>query len=105
MSGEIRILRVITGEQVIGTVSEKDGKITINKPMAVRTSPKPDGTLGVALMDWLPLMEGDELELPDSFMKEVVLQYKPESRLTSMYKQHTTGLITADTTLQKKLLK
>ena len=54
MASDVKILKMITGEEVMARVSNSDGLITLDQPMMLQAIPQQTtGQMGVALIPWL----------------------------------------------------
>ncbi len=58
-----KILKLISGEEVIGDYEERDGKHFIGKPAKLVLYPDGEGGLVPSIMPWIPFSDEDEVEI------------------------------------------
>ena len=91
----VRMLKLVTGEDVIGNVSRNGGKYIVKKPATLQFGPGPDGQIQVGIAPYPPLgEEKGEIDIPAS---SVVLEYAPKLEISNIYNQaFGSGLIVAN---------
>jgi hypothetical protein len=90
---EVKIVRLITGEDIIGTTIQKDGKTTIKSPYVIYPTATPEAGKSVkfGMFTYIPYAETDEISLED---KNILVVVKPKQDLLASYKQSVSKLIT-----------
>ena len=89
----IKILRLISGEEVVATVKETDGGYNISDPALIVPTEK-----GIGLMDMMPYSAMGESE---TFIKESVIVFvtEPIEGLLKKYQSLYSKIITPDSSL------
>lgn len=91
---DVKVLRLNSTEEIIGTVEHGDGVYKIRKPLRVAISKE-----GMQLIPWL-LTRDEDFEINESC---VTIVYTPFDEVVNGYKQQTGGIETASASaLDKK---
>lgn len=85
MADTILIVRLLSGEELIGTVTTGDSSVKIEKPMIVQLSPsKTPGDVNVHLFPYLAFAKKNEIEIS----KQVIVSvYEPVEALENKYRE------------------
>ena len=93
MANEVKVLKLITGEEVLARVSNDlsngDGLITLNKPMTLQAVPGQGGEVGFALV---PLFMSGKNENITISIDHVIAQDEPKDKSEKNYLASVTGL-------------
>ena len=93
MTNDVKVLKLITGEEVLARVSNDlsngDGLITLNKPMILQSVPGQAGQLGFALV---PLFMAGKNENITISIDHVIAQDDPKDQSEKNYLAAITGL-------------
>ena len=93
MATEVKVLKLITGEEVLARVSNDlsngDGLITLNKPMTLQAVPSHAGQVGFALV---PLFMSGKNENITISIDHVIAQDDPKDQSEKNYLAAITGL-------------
>ena len=93
MTNDVKVLKLITGEEVLARVSNDlsngDGLITLNKPMTLQTVPGQAGQVGFALV---PLFMSGKNENITISIDHVIAQDEPKNKSEKNYLAAVTGL-------------
>jgi len=94
MASDVKILKMITGEEVMARVSndlsDGGGLITLDNPMMLQAIPQQTtGQMGVALIPWL--MSGKSSKLTIS-IDHIIAQDDPKDQAEKNYLAQVTGL-------------
>jgi hypothetical protein len=92
MKMNIKILKLITGEEIIGEVTlEDETLITLKNPLAIVIRPSQDGfTFG--FMPWCSLIEGERLV--SIGLSNVVTMGNPTDEVKNTYSSMFGGIVT-----------
>lgn len=84
---EIMMLRLVTGEEIIGKVGVVGNMIKVVKPAAVMLQPptSPAGRANMALVDYIPMAKTKEIILDP---RNVLFTYEPDNQIESAYQQN-----------------
>ena len=53
MANDVKILKLITGEEVMARIEQKETMLILNKPMTLQQLPNPQtGQIGVRMIPW-----------------------------------------------------
>lgn len=84
----VRLVRFVTGEDVLAEVTLKDYATALKNPLLVQIIQTPNsggqGRVGLGTVDWLPLMEGNEVEVNG---QTIVAIYTPNKTLVDQYEK------------------
>ena len=93
MTNDVKVLKLITGEEVLARVSNDlsngDGLITLNKPMTLQTVPGQAGQVGFALV---PLFMSGKNENITISIDHIIAQDDPKDKSEKNYLASVTGL-------------
>jgi len=90
MASDVKILKMITGEEVMARISDSGGLITLDHPMMLQAIPQQTtGQMGVALIPWL--MSGKSTKLTISEDHIIALD-DPQDQAEKNYLAQVTGL-------------
>ena len=91
MENNVKVLKLITGEEVLARVTEEDsGSITLNKPMILQAVPtNQQGKMGFALVPWF--MSGKSEKITIS-IDHVITQDDLKDQAEKNYLAQVTGL-------------
>lgn len=78
-----QILKLITGEELIGKViAQDDLTVTIDNPANIHMAPTQDSRMQLYLIPYAPYAEKDQFTLKQ---KHVIMQYEPNIDLLNKY--------------------
>jgi len=94
MASEVKILKMITGEEVMARVSDDltdgGGLITLDKPMTLQpVQTNQQGQMGFALVPWLMSGKSDKITVS---IEHVIAQDDPKDQAEKNYLANVTGL-------------
>ena len=91
MSNDVKILKLISGEEVMARVTEGDnGLITLSKPMTLQAVPNQQtGQMGFALIPWLMSARGEKITISTN---HVIAQDEASAEVEKNYLATVTGL-------------
>ena len=93
MANDVKVLKLITGEEVIARVSNDlsngDGLIILNKPMVLKAVPGQSGQMGFALVPWFMAGKNEEISVS---IDHVIAQEGPNEKSEKSYLTSVTGL-------------
>ena len=94
MASDVKILKMITGEEVMARVSDDltdgGGLITLDKPMTLQAVPtNQQGQMGFALVPWLMSGKSDKITIS---IEHVIAQDDPKDQAEKNYLANVTGL-------------
>ena len=93
MENNVKVLKLITGEEVITRISDDlsngDGLIILNKPMTLQAVPGQGGQVGFAL---IPLFMSGKNENITISIDHVIAQDEPNTKSEKNYLAAVTGL-------------
>ena len=94
MASEVKILKMITGEEVMARVSDDltdgGGLITLDNPMTLQAIPtNQQGQMGFALVPWLMSGKSDKITIS---IEHVIAQDDPKDQAEKNYLAQVTGL-------------
>lgn len=92
---EVKVVKLVTGEEVLANVIERDNSVKLNQPMLLLVSPE-----GLRIIPWLMLGDNSDVEIS---MDKVIVVYKPKAEIINGYKQQTGGIVTAPATALNNL--
>jgi len=81
----IMMLRLLSGDEIVGKVSVVNNVIKVVKPAAVMLQPGPGGKANMALVDFIPMAKTKEILL-DS--RNVLFTYEPDDQIEAAYQQN-----------------
>ena len=90
MINDVKILKLITGEEVMARIEQKENMLVLDKPMTLQQLPNPQtGQIGIALIPWF--MSGKNENITIS-IDHVIAQDDPKSQPEKNYLSAVTGL-------------
>ena len=94
MASDVKILKMITGEEVMARVSDDltdgGGLITLDKPMTLQpVQTNQQGQMGFALVPWLMSGKSDKITIS---IEHVIAQDDPKDQAEKNYLTQVTGL-------------
>ena len=90
MASEVKILKLITGEEVMARVTEHRDLLELDNPMTLQAIPtNQQGQMGFALVPWL--MSGKSEKITMS-IDHVIAQDDPKDQAEKNYLANVTGL-------------
>ena len=92
MSNDVKVLKLITGEEVIARVSEENSNlITLEKPMTLQMMPPntSTGQVGFALVPWIKAAKNDKTTIS---IEHVLVTDEASDQTEKNYLQVVTGL-------------
>jgi len=80
----IKLVRFVTGEDVLADVTLSEFSTTLKNPLSIHLIPSNSGNgkIGLGTTDWLPLMDGDSVEVNG---QTIVAIYNPNKTLIDQY--------------------
>ena len=88
----IKIMRLVTGEDIIGNISESQGLITIKKAFVIiPMQATPGKPVQLVLSPWQPYTDDKEIVIDDS---KVITITSPKDDIIKSYESHTSEIIT-----------
>ena len=93
MANDVKVLKLITGEEVMARVSNDlsngDGLIILNKPMTLQPVPGQAGQMGFALVPWFISGKNENITIS---IDHVIAQDDPRDQPEKDYLARVTGL-------------
>ena len=93
MANEVKVLKLITGEEVLARVSNDlsngDGLVILNKPMVLQAVPSQAGQVGFALVPWFMAGKNENITIS---IDHVIAQDEPKDKSEKNYLAAVTGL-------------
>ena len=90
MASEVKILKLITGEEVMARVTEHNNLLELDNPMTLQAIPtNQQAQMGVALVPWM--MSGKSAKISIS-IDHVIAQDDPKDQAEKNYLANVTGL-------------
>ena len=90
MANDVKILKLITGEEVMARIEQKETMLILNKPMTLQQLPNPQtGQIGVRMIPWF--MSGKNENITIS-IDHVIAQDEPKQQSEKNYLASVTGL-------------
>ena len=90
MASDVKILKMITGEEVMARITNSGGLITLDHPMMLQAIPQQTtGQMGVALIPWLMSGKSDRITVS---IEHVIAQDDPQDQAEKNYLANVTGL-------------
>ena len=77
MQKNIKIVRIITGEDIIGDFSQGNGEVVVKKPYIIypTSAPKPGEAIKFGMFTYIPYAETEEIKFKDDKIITVVEMY------------------------------
>ena len=91
MANDVKVLKLITGEEVIARVSEESSNLlTLDKPMTLQMMPPTStGQVGFALVPWMKAAKNDKTTIS---IEHVLVTDEASDQTEKNYLQVVTGL-------------
>ena len=91
MANDVKILKLITGEELIARATEKENNlITLEKPMTLQMMPSTStGQVGFALVPWIKAAKNDKTTIS---IEHVLVTDEASEQTEKNYLQVVTGL-------------
>ena len=92
MANDVKVLKLITGEEVIARVSEENSNLlTLEKPMTLQMIPPntSTGQVGFAIVPWIKAAKNDKVTIST---EHVLVTDEASSQTEKNYLQVITGL-------------
>ena len=92
MANDVKVLKLITGEEVIARVSEENSNLlTLDKPMTLQMMPPntSTGQVGFAIVPWIKAAKNDKVTIS---IEHVLVTDEASSQTEKNYLQVITGL-------------
>ena len=91
MANDVKVLKLITGEEVIARVIEEENNlITLEKPMTLQMLPSTStGQVGFALVPWMKAAKNDNMTIS---IEHVLVTDEASDQSEKNYLQIVTGL-------------
>ena len=90
MANDVKILKLITGEEVMARVIENNNLLELDNPMTLQAIPtNQQGQMGFALVPWM--MSGKSTKITIS-ISHVIAQDDPKDQAEKNYLANVTGL-------------
>ena len=88
----IKIMRLTTGEDVIGKIEEKDGLVTAEDAFAIiPMQSSPGKPVQLMMTPWMPYSHDKTITVDKD---KVITIYKPKDDILKSYQQKTSSIIT-----------
>ena len=91
MTNDVKVLKLITGEEVIARViEEKNNLITLEKPMTLQMlPPNTTGQMGFALVPWMKAAKNEKVSIST---EHIIAEDEGSEQTHKNYLQLVTGL-------------
>ena len=92
MKNEVKVLKLITGEEVIARVSEESGNLlTLEKPMTLQMIPPntSTGQMGFAMVPWMKAAKNNKVTIS---IEHILVTDEASDQTEKNYLQVVTGL-------------
>ena len=91
MANDVKVLKLITGEEVIARVSEeRSDLITLEKPMTLQMMPPTaTGQVGIALVPWMKSGKNEKVTIS---IEHILVEDEAAEQTEKNYLQIVTGL-------------
>ena len=91
MTNDVKVLKLITGEEVIARVTEeKNNLITLEKPMTLQMLPNTStGQVGFAMVPWMKAAKNDKTTIS---IEHILVTDEASDQTEKNYLQVVTGL-------------
>ncbi len=91
MASEILLVRLMTGEDVIGKITKNEKTITVEKGFVIiPTQAAPGKPVQLMMTPYAPYSEGQSIEIERAF---VVSFSKPKKQILDIYSQNTSTIV------------
>ena len=91
MANDVKVLKLITGEEVIARVTEENNLITLDNPMTLQMIPSttPTGQVGFALVPWMKAAKNKKVTIST---EHILVEDEAADQTEKNYLQVVTGL-------------
>ena len=90
MANDVKVLKLITGEEVIARVSEENNLITLDNPMTLQMLPPTStGQVGFALVPWMKAAKNEKVTIST---EHILVEVEASDQSEKNYLQVVTGL-------------
>ena len=91
MANDVKVLKLITGEEVIARITEEENNlITLKNPMTLQMLPPTStGQVGIALVPWMKTAKSDKMTIS---IEHVLVTDEASDQTEKNYLQVVTGL-------------
>ena len=90
MANDVKVLKLITGEEVIARVSEENNLITLDNPMTLQMLPPTStGQVGFALVPWIKAAKNEKVTIST---EHIIAEDEGSEQTQKNYLQLVTGL-------------
>ena len=91
MANDVKVLKLITGEEVIARITEEENNlITLKNPMTLQMLPPTStGQVGIALVPWMKAAKSDKMTIS---IEHVLVTDEASDQTEKNYLQVVTGL-------------
>ena len=91
MANIIKVLKLITGEEIIARVKYERDLLTLEKPMTFQAVPtNQQGQMGFALVPWIMSAKGEQVTIS---LTHVLAQDDPQNEAEKNYLSQISGLV------------
>ena len=90
MANDVKVLKLITGEEVVARVEQKNTMYILDNPMTLRSVPnQKTGQIGAALIPWFMAGKNEKITIS---IDHVIAQDEPKDKSEKNYLASVTGL-------------
>ena len=91
MANDVKVLKLITGEEVIARVTEENNLITLDNPMTLQMIPPTTSTgqVGFALISWMKAAKNERVSIST---EHIIAEDEASEQTEKNYLQMVTGL-------------
>ena len=90
MENNVKVLKLITGDEIIARVEQKNTMLILDNPMTLQTVPNPQtGKMGVALIPWFMAGKNEKITIS---IDHVIAQDDSKGQSEKNYLSAITGL-------------
>ena len=90
MANDVKVLKLITGEEVIARVSEENNLITLDNPMTLQMLPPTStGQVGFAMVPWMKAAKNEKVTIST---EHILVEDEASEQSEKNYLQVVTGL-------------
>jgi len=89
MANDVKVLKLITGEEVLARVEQKDTMFILDKPMTLQPVPGQAGQMGFALVPWFISGKNENITIS---IDHIIAQDEPNAKSEKNYLAAVTGL-------------
>ena len=91
MANDVKVLKLITGEEVIARVTEENNLITLEKPMTLQmiAPTTSTGQVGFAMVPWMKAAKNEKITIS---IEHILVEDEASEQTEKNYLQVVTGL-------------